>query len=355
MEQLERSSTELDSNTSDSTVSSEEKDVQRKIPLLPIIIIFVLLLASIGGYFVFSKSGDKPGTKGSPSVKEVSIKDVKGFDVTKDIAYSPTEFMYGDIDTANDFWVYGYYKSSVFGGQLVETPDSDDYALFNVENAQGIDGIKDGDFVIVRARFGNEDGAPAADYIAKIPTEYIDTFNLYKYPYADITILDAPKQVTHGCEFLKMKVRIKNTGKIPIRKSDFYTFSTELPKYKFVQILDGQENAGYDYGVEVKDIYHWGYLNFEDIQPGETKEFMYGLGGGLSPKCAEDDEYCGGRGGTPNTFCSPDFSFPGGEREVKLAIGYLKPGSYTENILTSVSNPVKVNVVSCECNLDADN
>ncbi len=354
MEQADQPLIELDSDTSDSTIAHGEKEVKKKIPLLPIILIFVLLLASIGGYFILSKSGNKSGTKGSSAVKEVNIKDVKGFDVTKDIAYSPTEFMYGTADTSDAFWVYGYYKNSVFGGQLVETPDSDDYAMFNMKNAEGIDEIKDGDFVVVRARFGNEDGAPIADYIAKIPVEYVDTFNLYKYPYADITILDAPKQVTHGCEFLKLKVRIKNTGKIPIRKSDFYTFSTELPKYKFIHIVDGYEDGGYSYDEETKDIYHQGYLNFEDIQPGETKEFMYGLGGGLVSDCPEGGVYCAWKGGSPNIFCDAGASSPGGDREIKLAIGYLKPGSYTENILTSVSNSVTINVLTCECDLDAD-
>ncbi len=351
MEQADQPSTELNPNISDNSTLSSEQEKKKK-PLL--LIILVLAFAAVllaGGAYVLAPSGGnnsdtssqgKTDTTNKPST-DSALNNIEGFNLDTDIAYSPVEFMYSNLaDTAN-IWLYGYYKNSAFGVQLTDTPDSTDYALINAAGAKGIDKIKDGDFVLVEAHYGTGT-APVADSITRISKDDVKFFNEYKYPSAKIEILDYPKTVTSGCQNIEMKVKITNTGKIDINNNDFYTTGS-TGKFKFIEFVDGKIDAAYsitDDGV----VQVHGYYNLGTIKPGESKTLTYGGGG----YWCDNYDWCTNNGSTPNMLCAPDFSYPGGTREVKLAIGHLKPGSYTDYVIDSVSEPIKIKVNTCGCN-----
>ena len=327
------------------TKKQESKSLPLPLPII-IVLVVVLLLVMVGVYvFVIKGSG------GSKLPSKLSTK-ISGFDMSTNIAYSNDE-LYTLDSLDGKLWLYGYYYNDDYYILLRSDP-ADEYSGTSLD-VSGVDvsGFTSDDLVLVSGEFADDGYTFVVSSISAITTDDIVVFNTYKYPYADIEITDHPSSISQGCEFVGLTVKIKNTGRIPIVETDFYTNSTELPKYRFIQIVDGKEDPGYSYSEETDFRLH-GYSGLGTIEPGESKTLEYGAGGYLSAPCdSGTSEDCWGRGGAPNSLCHGSTIDTAGARELQLAIGYLKPGSYTEFIHTSESNTVSIDQQTCECDLSA--
>ncbi len=253
----------------------------------------------------------------------------------------PSELEEGENTTLTGM-VSWYFDGDLF---FTLTDNETDYKIF----ISGDEDITMGEYVQVVGEWDKINDALVANNIKKLSEnekiEYLRT----RFPILEIEILEYPKNIAHTCETPKFKFKLTNTGINTVSHKDLHTYDYDYGFYYFINEDWSRANADREDYTEVESnikkdelsligfLSNQGFMYFEDIKPGESREVEYWAGGQVTK-----NEF--GTAGSPNIFGNyevgeHDFSFAWADKNNYDPIFFFK------------SDSVKIKLNSDECDL----
>lgn len=232
------------------------------------------------------------------------------------------------------------------------------------EEVVDIEGINNGDYVVVEGEWSINYSSVIAESITIISEDFVKDFIASKVPMLEIEILDYSEDMAHSCDTLKFKIKLTNSGRIPVSHADLYDVDYSYGFYYFIDDQHYLANSSREDYAQVFDeledkkeiglLSNLGFLYFDEIEPGESIETEYWGGGKVTASYYSDwfdddgSNRMAGISGEHNIFSrkgsgSHSFSFGWGKK------------SYDTPEFLSKSNVVSVNLIDDECYASEEN
>ncbi len=204
------------------------------------------------------------------------------YDAVKD----PSEIEEGEnITLTGRVWYY-------FDGDLFFTLEDKDehYTIFISSNED----ISIGEYLQAEGTWDKTNDALVAENIKKLSEEEKMTYLRSRHPVLEIEILEYPKIVAHTCATPKFKLKLTNTGTNTVTHEDIHTYEYDYAFYYFFDEDWHRANADReDYSQVAGQIQedelsligflsNQGFMHFEDIKPGGSREVEYWAGGEIT-------------------------------------------------------------------------
>ncbi len=338
----------------------------KKVIFIVLGVFFSLVLLCGACSFVFLKFSKDSDNGKSGIFDTVVTKRNKGIpdDLDMDNFYSISDlnFLYLNREV---FWAFGLYEGESLKNESFNLREEDSYLYVDVSKMNDSFGIENGDYVLVKGEYVTETFPYTLFAEAIYILEKADIDDLFSQMYASVEmkILENDLNYTHGCENAHFTLEIKNTGKIPI---DYLKTGSNSLKYAFMLLIDDEiyslyPDSDFDDVDNVPVGYLYGLRNFSVLNPGETKEVRFGLGGRVQDTYDSFLDRKSGTSGSPNAFCNnaPNeernaniFVKFGNVRKRDLNAGWI--GSEYEFVNVAESNKISVRVANCKCDLSVE-
>ncbi len=211
------------------------------------------------------------------------------------------------------------------------------------------DRVNMGDYVEVKGVWEKEINGLSSESIKKLSEDEKRAYFESRYPFLEIKVLEYPKSVSHTCYTPKFKLEVTNSGKETISHKDLHTEAYDFGFYYFLNDSWTRANANRENYTEVKEqvneeekaliglLSEQGFLYFEDIKPGQTREIEYWAGGQITKTEL-------GTAGSPNIFGNQSVG------EVDVSFGWARHNNY-DPIFLYKTEPNKINLLSDRCDM----
>ncbi len=277
-----------------------------------------------------------------------------------------------DFENEKSLTVFGIVSDMSTSSFILKDPEGKDSQIIvyfvnplNQENLVDMTKISDGGYVVAEGKWDTNYTSLIAEKITKIEEEFAKDFLASKIPMLEIEILEYPENIAHACETLKFKLRLTNTGKIAISHSDLYDKDYRYGIYHFIgdtYTIANSEREDYAQVKEELDDYtemgllsNLGFLYFEDIQPGQSREVEYWGGGrvteSLYPDLFNEDgsNRKAGISGEENIFGRKEIG------EYSFSFAWTDNSSWDNPEFLSKSNVVNIKFLDNSCHNTEEN
>lgn len=199
-----------------------------------------------------------------------------------------------------------------------------------------------GDYVEVKGIWEKEINGLSSESIRILSEDEKIAYFESRFPFLKIEILESPKTIAHTCATPKFKFKLTNTGTDTVTYKDLHKEEYNYAFYYFVNENFSRANADREDYLETEKeqsilVSNQGFIHFEDIAPGQSREVEYWAGGIVN-------KHEGGTAGSSNIFGN----YPVGEHEFFFA--WADKNNY-DPIFLYKTEPVKVTLLTDKCDL----
>lgn len=327
--------------------------------ILGVVVVSCALLA-VAGFLLFNISSSSTVFDSIIKTSEIKCGDEYGCPITLDEVYS------GSLVDKQVVIVYGQVRLPDGGSNYFELVDGDyqvniqyaDLSQYGLKDLSLSD-INEGDHVMVEAQFDATTWGLYARDITKTTAEKIESYEKSQIQMLEVEILEYPTAVAHTCRHMEFKLKLKNTGSVPI---DLANINNSSGRYNLRFSVNDNVPA-ISYALETEGYIFYLDLAVKDsLKPNESITVTFGAGGmvteNLDPTIIDDD------GGMHTVGIAAERNildeYPNtttGSKEIQFHWTLNKDKndtnvSYTNPKYLSSSNKITVDLLSAECDMN---
>lgn len=283
-------------------------------------------------------------------------------------------------DSFSYIWTFENEQKLIFFGEvkdlnkessfLLKDEDANQVVVYfkNLETNKitaDIGKLENDDYAIVEGTWDINMTAIVAKNIVRIEKEKaLELINAQR-PLLEIEIVEYPENITHTCETLKFKLKLTNTGQIPVSHADLYNRDYDYALYFFIDGVHRIANSDREDYEQLKEelddltqiglLSNEGFIYFDEIKPGKSTTVEYWGGGKITQSLYSDlfnDDGTNRRAGISgehNIFSRKDK----GDHELYFSWG--KKNNWENPEFLTDSNKVSINLIDNECHNTEEN
>ncbi len=353
----------------------------KKKPIVIILIVIVALVFLCGscgvvGFFLFSRNKDVNSSDGFfDTLRNAFTSDNSGSnggeygDLEGSIYISQIYNLQGEGD--QEVKIFGNFRNTTYIPDTFEVSYGDSSVSVYYQNMDSkgltdieISSFSDGDPVVVEGVYDMESWTFYGTSVKLTTEEDIEEYKLSLIPNLEIEILDYPNSVAHVCKNFNIKVKLTNTGKIPVTYKDLYDSDYSYTHAFRYSLNGGETTSYYAYDAIDETEIFMGLEDFDVIEPGESVEVIYQAGGNVTesidPTWIDDDgsPHVVGIAGEMNIlYNNTTSSAVQGDNELQFHwVQVYDPNdysvSYSSPIIQNSSEKITIKLLSTECDMD---
>lgn len=265
-----------------------------------------------------------------------------GEEKNNDVVKDPSE-----IEEGKNITLTGRIWSYMDGNLSFTLEDKDEHYTIFISPDEN---IITGEYVRAEGVWDKTNNALDAQNIKKLSEEEKMTYLRSRHPVLEIEILEYPKTVAHTCTTPKFKLKLTNTGNDTVTHEDIHTYEYDYAFYYFLGENSSRANSEREnyseLAQEIKEdelsligflSNHQGFMHFENIDPGESREVEYWAGGKIT-------KTEGGTAGLSNILGNQQ------RGEIDVSFGWALKNNY-DPIFLFESDSVKVDLLNNQCEI----